>query len=104
MLTAVSVLCSLHADNREDFTISALIQLLEPCNNFFQWKDSNTTYSEKAMRLHSLHRAEVFRVLQGMLNVLYYSVPTQQRVSALLMCDNLRSIPSFSLFDVCFLV
>lgn len=60
--------------------LRATIQLRDASNNFCQWKNP-TTYDEKSMKLHSLQRADILRVLQGMLNVLYFGVPTEQRVS-----------------------
>jgi hypothetical protein len=58
-------------------------------NNHLKWEPQNPVV-ERTIRLRSNCRAEILRVLQGMLNVLYYGEPLDCRVSTSLTIGNVE--------------
>lgn len=65
-------------DNQEDFTITA--ETFSTAGNIpLKWEPLHAVV-ERTMTFHSTRRAEIFRVLQGMLNVLYCGLPMKARV------------------------
>ena len=66
-------------ENEDEFTITA--NLCIRGRNFLNWKTPKIV-QERTFKLHTKRRAEILRVLKGMVNVLHFGIPAANRVSS----------------------
>jgi len=67
-------------ENVDEFSLAATSYAGAAENNFFKWPGPLIA-SEQTMKFHTTRRSEILRILQGMLNVLYFGQKPDLRVS-----------------------